>query len=67
MPEPKGNRSAKGASQGGRKEPASELVPANPLSGRQALIQVALLIGIPLLLLLLAKVLLRQFFPSLGY
>lgn len=45
----------------------SDLVPANPLSGREALFQVVLLLGIPLALLLLARVFLRQFFPSLGY
>ena len=50
-----------------RKEPVSDLVPANPLSAREALFQVALLLGIPLVLLLVARILLRQFFPSLGY
>jgi hypothetical protein len=44
-----------------------DLIPANPLSAREALFQVVLLLGIPLILLLLARVLLRQFFPSLGY
>jgi hypothetical protein len=67
MPEPKGNRGTKGASQQGRKEPTSELIPSHPLSARDAVIQVVLLIGIPLILLLLAKVVLHQFFPSLGY
>jgi hypothetical protein len=66
MPE-KGNRAAKGAAQGGKKEPTSELIPSNPLSTREAVIQIALLVGIPLILLLLAKALLHQFFPSLGY
>jgi 4-hydroxybenzoate polyprenyltransferase len=50
-----------------RKEPVSDLIPANPLSVREALLQVVLLLGIPLVLLLLARFLLRQFFPSLGY
>jgi hypothetical protein len=50
-----------------RKEPVGDLVPANPLSGREALLQVVLLLGIPLALLLVARLLLRQFFPSLGY
>jgi hypothetical protein len=51
-----------------RKEPVvGDLIPANPLSGREALLQVVLLLGIPLVLLLVARFLLRQFFPSLGY
>jgi hypothetical protein len=45
----------------------AELVPTNPLSARTAFLQVALLIGIPLVLLLLARFLLQKFFPSLGY
>ena len=51
----------------GKKEPAAELIPSQPLSGREALLQVVLLLGIPLVLLLLARFFLRQFFPSLGY
>ena len=68
MAEAKGNR-GKGGTPGGtaRKEPGAELVPANPLSAREALLQVVLLIGIPLVLLILARFALRQFFPSLGY
>jgi hypothetical protein len=44
-----------------------KLVPDNPLTGWQALIQTLFLLGIPLALLLLAKVVLRTFFPELGY
>ncbi|MCI0567993.1 MAG: hypothetical protein L0170_07300 [Acidobacteria bacterium] len=50
-----------------RKETVGDLVPSNPLSNRKALLQVVLLLGIPLVLLLLARLLLKQFFPSLGY
>ncbi|PYQ13129.1 MAG: hypothetical protein DMH00_05030 [Acidobacteria bacterium] len=68
LAERKANRAKSGATQAtGRKEPAANLIPANPLSAREALIQVALLIGIPLILLLLARILLHQFLPSLGY
>jgi hypothetical protein len=49
------------------KNVTSELIPSNPLSARKAFVQVALLLGIPLVVLLLARFLLRQFFPSLGY
>jgi len=43
------------------------LEPTDPLSAQVALIQIVLLLGIPLGLLLLAKVLLSRFFPGLGY
>jgi hypothetical protein len=43
------------------------LVPAEPLSLRTALLQVAILLGIPLFLLVVARVILRTFFPELGY
>lgn len=43
------------------------LVPANPLSLQKALLQVAVLLGIPLLLLIVGKVLIRAWFPELGY
>jgi hypothetical protein len=68
LAEARGNRGKGGAQQGaGRKEPAGDLVPANPLSAREAILQVVLLLGIPLVLLILARFALRQFFPSLGY
>jgi hypothetical protein len=43
------------------------LIPANPLSIQKALLQVAFLLGIPLVLLLVGKVLIRVWFPELGY
>ena len=68
MAEPKGNRGKNPIPQApGRKEPVGDLVPPNPLPARKALLQVSLLVGIPLALLFLARFLLRQFFPSLGY
>ncbi len=68
MAEPKGARNRPGNSrQPEPKNVVTDLIPANPLSPRVAFIQVALLVGIPLVLLLLARFILRQFFPSLGY
>lgn len=68
MADSKGQRGKGGNPQPpAKREPVGDLIPANPLSGREALFQVVLLLGIPLILLLLARVLLRQFFPSLGY
>ena len=43
------------------------LVPKEPLSGWVALVQVLVMLGIPLALLILAKLVLRSFFPELGY
>ncbi len=43
------------------------LVPANPLSVTKALLQVVVLLGIPLLMLLAGKILIRSWFPDLGY
>jgi hypothetical protein len=43
------------------------LEPANPLPARTALLQMVLLLGIPMVILLLMKVVLRTFFPQLGY
>jgi hypothetical protein len=53
----------------GQPQPASRpgLLPADPLPGWKALVQATVLLGIPLTLLLLAKLILRKFFPSLGY
>ena len=67
MAEAKSNRKNPAGRPGERREPVSELVPANPLPARQAVIQVALLVGIPLVLLFLIRYALQQFFPSLGY
>jgi hypothetical protein len=43
------------------------LEPPNPLPARTALLQMALLLGIPMVILLLMKVVLKTFFPQLGY
>lgn len=68
MADSKGQRGKPASQQSpAKKETVGDLIPANPLSGREALLQVVLLLGIPLILLLLARILLRQFFPSLGY
>ena len=68
MAEPKGPGSRSGNSRASEpKNVPVELIPSNPLSPGKAFFQVALLFGIPLLLLLLARFLLRQFFPFLGY
>jgi hypothetical protein len=55
-------RSAGGAGPSGR----PPLEPADPLPLSTALIQVALLLGIPIVLLLLAKVILTRFFPGVA-
>jgi len=55
--------SSGGAAPGGR--PALE--PSEPLPLRSALLQIVVLLGIPIALLLFAKVVLRAFFPELGY
>ena len=68
MAEPKGARNRQASPRVPEpKNVATELIPANPLSAGQALLQIALLMGIPLALLLLARFLLRTFFPALGY
>lgn len=43
------------------------LEPANPLPLSTALIQVAFLLGLPILLLLLAKVIINAFFPGAAH
>jgi hypothetical protein len=43
------------------------LIPAIPLRLSTALLQVLLLLGVPIALLLLARPILRTFFPELGY
>jgi len=49
--------------QGGR----PPLEPADPLPGWKAAVQAAFLVGIPLTLLFAAKLVLRKYFPELGY
>ena len=68
MAEPKGARNKVGNARSPEpKNVTTDLSPSNPLSASKAFMQVALLIGIPLVVLLLARFILRQFFPSLGY
>ena len=43
------------------------LEPADPLSGTTAFVQAVILLGIPIGLLLFARVILHKFFPGLGY
>jgi hypothetical protein len=59
----KSDRQGKGGGQIAR----PSLEPANPLKARTAFMQAAILLGIPVGLLLFAKVILRMFFPQLGY
>jgi len=59
----KNERQGKGGGQMAR----PSLEPANPLKGSTAFIQVIILLGLPIGLLLFAKVILRAFFPQLGY
>ena len=65
----KHNRRPGGARPPGFNQPISRpsLSPADPLPASKALLEAVLLLGIPLGLLLLAKLVLRIFFPSLGY
>ena len=43
------------------------LEPTDSLPAWKAVVQVAILLGIPIVLLLIARILLRAFFPHLGY
>jgi len=56
-------RAGGGTGSGGR----PPLEPADPLQVSTALIQAAFLLGIPVVLLLLAKVVLTRFFPGVAY
>ena len=60
-------RGARPPGQGGQGPSRPSLVPADPLPVWKALMQAALLLGIPVALLLVARVILRRFFPELGY
>ena len=65
-PKPGGSpRSGQTRGQGPGGRPS--LIPANPLPGWMALVQVLVLLGIPLTLLLAARLFLHHFFPQLGY
>ncbi len=65
----KNNRRQRGAQAPGQAQPAARatLVPSDPLPGWKALVQAAVLLGIPIGLLLIARLILRRFFPFLGY
>ena len=43
------------------------LEPSDPLPAWKAVVQVAILLGIPVTLLLVAKIILKVYFPHLGY
>jgi len=63
------NRRPGGANPPGQHLPAGRpsLIPADPLPGWKAAVQALVLLGIPLTLLFVAKVVLKKFFPELGY
>jgi hypothetical protein len=63
------NRRPPGATHLGHHAPAGRpsLEPADPLPGWKAVVQSLLLVGIPLALLLIAKVILKTYYPELGY
>jgi hypothetical protein len=65
----KPNRRPGGATPPGQQAPAGRpsLVPAVSLPGWKAAVQAFLLLGIPLALLFAAKLVLKRFFPELGY
>ena len=52
---------------GGGPRGGPRLIPEVPLSGWVAFLQVAVLLGLPIGLLILVKIILRLFFPDLGY
>jgi hypothetical protein len=60
---------ARAANPGSRPTPSGRpsLIPEDPLPGWKAALQALVLLGLPLALLLIAKVILRTFFPQLGY
>jgi len=60
-------RGARPPGQGGQGPSRPSLVPADRLPVWKAALQAALLLGIPLTLLLVARVIMQRFFPQLGY
>lgn len=62
-----GKRAGRNKAASSSKTSGGGLIPANPLPARTAFIQIVLLLGIPALLLLLARYVLVHFFPSMGY
>ena len=65
----KPNRRLSGATPPGQQAPTGRpsLVPAVSLPGWKAMVQAVVLLGIPLTLLFAAKLVLKRFFPELGY
>ncbi len=64
----KANRRARGPQGGpGQTVGRPSLIPADPLPGWKAAVQAAILLGIPITLLLVARLILKKFFPYLGY
>jgi hypothetical protein len=65
----KPNRRPGGATPPGQQGPTGRpsLIPAEPLSGFKAAVQALVLLGVPLTLLFAAKLVLKRFFPELGY
>jgi hypothetical protein len=62
------NKASRRPTAGGYPAPGRPgLVPANPLPVSRALLQVLVLLGIPLLLLVAGKVLVRAWWPEFGY
>jgi len=63
------NRRPPGAPHPGHHAPAGRqpLEPADPLPGWKAMVQALLLVGIPMVLLLIAKFVLKTYYPELGY
>ena len=62
-----GSRGAPRPGQGAPSSGRQPLVPTESLPGWLALAQIALLLGVPIALLLFARVILHRFFPGLGY
>ncbi len=69
MPKPNNRQQPRGGQPSGPTQPIARpvLIPTNPLPGWKAILQALVLLGVPIALLLIAKVILRTFFPQLGY
>lgn len=69
MPKSNDRRPQRGIQPPGTIQPVARptLIPAESLPGWKAIVQALILLGIPIALLLIAKVILRTFFPQFGY
>jgi len=69
MPKANDRRPQRGIQAPGAVQPVARptLIPADRLPGWKAIAQALILLGVPIALLLIAKVILRTFFPQLGY